>query len=148
VIADYAAVLAEEILTPSNLIGAMLTGPQADRLLALIGREVDSALRSHVGPAMPLVVLAVGGRKYQELRSWIAVSALERMRAGLDSVGDYAMTTLDVRGTIVGKMTALTDDEYEGLLRPAFKQDEWKLISVGAVLGFLIGELQVHLLLT
>ena len=41
----------------------------------------------------------------------------------------------------------MTDDEYEGLLRPAFKQDEWKLISVGAVLGFLIGELQVHLFL-
>ena len=148
VIADYATLLADEILTPANLIEAMLTGPQADRLLALIAREVDAALASQVGPAKPLLVLAVGGRKYQEMRSHIAHSALERMRGDLDSVGDYALEQLNVRGTIVTKMSAMTDDEYEGLLRPAFKQDEWKLIMVGAVLGFLIGELQVHLLLT
>jgi len=148
VIADYAEMLAGEILTPANLIDAVLTGPQADRLMNLVSREVDVAVRSQVGPAKPLVVLAVGGRRYEQMRSEIAASAVARMRAGLDSVGDYAMETLDVRGTIVVKMSALTDDEYEGLLRPAFKQDEWKLISVGAVLGFLIGELQVHLLLT
>jgi uncharacterized membrane protein YheB (UPF0754 family) len=148
VIADYAELLAAEILTPTNLIGAMLAGPQSDRLLALIAREVDSALSSQVGPAKPLLVLAVGGRRYQEMRAHIAASALERMRADLDSVGDYAMEQLNVRGTIVTKMSAMTDDEYEALLRPAFKQDEWKLITVGAVLGFLIGELQVHLLLT
>lgn len=147
VIADYAELLAEEILTPAHLIEAMLTGPQADRLLSLIAREVDAALASQVGPAKPLLVLAVGGRKYQEMRAHIASSALERMRGDLDSVGDYAMEQLNVRGTIVTKMSAMTDDEYENLLRPAFKQDEWKLISVGAVLGFLIGELQVHLFL-
>ncbi len=148
VIADYADLLASEILTPTNLIGAMLAGPQSDRLLALIAREVDSALSSQVGPAKPLLVLAVGGRRYQEMRAHIANSALARMRGDLDSVGDYAMEQLNVRGTIVTKMSAMTDDEYEALLRPAFKQDEWKLITVGAVLGFLIGEVQVHLLLT
>jgi hypothetical protein len=34
--------------------------------------------------------------------------------------------------------------EFERLLRPAFRQDEWKLI---AVIGGLVGELQVLLLL-
>ena len=40
-------------------------------------------------------------------------------------------------------MQELTPDEFEGLLRPAFQQDEWILIAVGAVLGFLVGEMQV-----
>jgi uncharacterized membrane protein YheB (UPF0754 family) len=145
---DYAEVLGEEILHPNNLIEAMLTGPQADRLLALVAREIDLALDSRVGPAKPLLVLAVGGRRYQEMRTHLVTSVMSRMRTSLDEVGGYAMTAMDVRGTMVTKMRAMTDDEYEGLLRPAFKQDEWKLISVGAVLGFLIGELQVHLLLT
>jgi uncharacterized membrane protein YheB (UPF0754 family) len=147
VINDYAQMIAEEILTPANLFDAILTGPQSDKLLHLIAREVDVAMQSQVGPVKPLLVLAVGGRKYQQMRTSIAVSALSRMRGELDTVGEYAMQKLDVRGTIVTKMSAMTDDEYENLLRPAFKQDEWKLISVGAVLGFLIGELQVHLFL-
>jgi uncharacterized membrane protein YheB (UPF0754 family) len=148
VIEDYSRLLAEEILTPANMIDAMLTGPQADRLLALIEREVDSAMNSQVGVTKPLVVLAVGGRRYQEMRVNIVASAVARMRASFDEVGAYAAQALDVGGVITAKMSLMTDEEYEGLLRPAFKQDEWTVIAVGGVLGFLIGELQVHLLLT
>ena len=145
---DYAQVLGEEILAPANLVDAMLTGPQSGKLTALIAREIDAVLAARTGPAKPLLVLAVGGRRYQEMRSDIVTSVLTRMRGDLNGVGDYALTTLRVEGTVVEKMQQMTDEEYEGLLRPAFKQDEWKLITVGAVLGFLIGEVQVHLLLT
>jgi uncharacterized membrane protein YheB (UPF0754 family) len=147
VIADYADVFGVEILSPTNLMHAILTGPQADRLLDLVSREVDRALKAQVSPVKPLLVLAVGEQRYQEMRAYIVATTMSRMRGGLDEVGAYAMEALDVRGTLVTKMRALTDREYEGLLRPAFKQDEWKLIAVGGVLGFLIGELQVHLLL-
>jgi hypothetical protein len=40
-------------------------------------------------------------------------------------------------------MQTLSPEEFEGLLRPAFEQDEWILIAVGAALGFLVGEMQV-----
>jgi hypothetical protein len=44
-------------------------------------------------------------------------------------------------------MRELTPAEFESLLRPAFPQDEWILIAVGAALGFPVGELQVFLML-
>ena len=147
VINDYAELIGTEILSPANLIEAVLTGPQSDRLVTFITREVDAALGARVGPARPLLVLAVGGRRYQDMRAHIVAAALDRIRGSLDEIGDHALHALDIRGTLVTKMATMTDDEYEGLLRPAFKQDEWKLVSVGAVLGFLIGELQVLLLL-
>jgi len=148
VIEDYAKLLGGEILTPTNLIDSMLTGPQADRLFNLVAKEVDLAVNQQVGLAKPLVVLAVGGRRYQEMRQEIVASAVAKMRTSIDGVGAYAMEALDVQGVIITKMSLMTDEEYENLLRPAFKQDEWKLIAVGGVLGFLIGELQVHLFLT
>jgi hypothetical protein len=45
-------------------------------------------------------------------------------------------------------MDLMTDEQYEGLLRPIFKDDEWIVVVLGAALGFLFGELQVHLLLS
>ncbi|GAA0603464.1 hypothetical protein GCM10009547_01310 [Sporichthya brevicatena] len=147
VINDYSRLLAEEILTPANLIDAMLTGPQADRLLSLIEREVDSAVNAQMGLAKPLVVLAVGGRHYQQMREDIVHSAVARMRGAFDEVGAYAAEALDISGVIKSKMSQMTDEEYENLLRPAFRQAEWKLVAVGGLLGFLIGELQVQLLL-
>jgi hypothetical protein len=44
-------------------------------------------------------------------------------------------------------MQEMTTEEFEGVLRPVFEQDEWKLIAIGAVLGFLVGELQVYMML-
>jgi uncharacterized membrane protein YheB (UPF0754 family) len=150
VIADYATVLGTEVFSPPNLIHAMRTGPQVDHLFDLVSREVDLALNAQVSPVKPMLVLALGGEeRFQDLRAYIVTKAVARIRDSLDEVGEYVMMdALAIRETLLTKMQDMTDAEFEGLLRPAFKQDEWKLITVGAVLGFLIGEIQVHLLLT
>ncbi|KMS86629.1 hypothetical protein ACZ91_35695, partial [Streptomyces regensis] len=62
-------------------------------------------------------------------------------------VETYAADAMDIRGTLVTKMRELDDEEFEGLLRPAFQQDEWILILTGALLGGVCGELQVQLVL-
>jgi uncharacterized membrane protein YheB (UPF0754 family) len=40
-------------------------------------------------------------------------------------------------------MSQLTDEQYESIMRPVFKDDEWLMISVGAILGGFVGEIQV-----
>ena len=45
----------------------------------------------------------------------------------------YTERAMDLRSTIVAKMRALSPQEFEGLLRPAFKEDEWILITIGAL---------------
>jgi uncharacterized membrane protein YheB (UPF0754 family) len=89
----------------------------------------------------------MGGKQYQEMKRAAAAKAIEYLPETVKHVESYATGALDVRNTIVEKMRQLTPLEFEGILRPAFKQDEWKLIAVGAVIGGLVGELQVLLLL-
>jgi uncharacterized membrane protein YheB (UPF0754 family) len=60
----------------------------------------------------------------------------------------YASEQINLGQVIAAKMDKLTRVEYEGLLRPAFRQDEWKLIAVGAIIGALVGELQVIVFLS
>lgn len=37
----------------------------------------------------------------------------------------------------------LDSEEFEGVLRPVFQKDEWKLVLAGGVIGAIIGALQV-----
>jgi hypothetical protein len=53
---------------------------------------------------------------------------------------------MDLENTLATKMQELTPEEFEALLRPAFQQDEWILIAVGACLGFMVGEMQVFVM--
>ncbi len=144
---DYGGLIADEVLTGANVMEAVLTGPRSDRLFELITREVQRTIDQQAGAAKPIVALTVGGRQYQEMKRAAAAKAIEYLPDTMRHVEGYATDALDVRNTIVDKMQQLSPVEFEGILRPAFRQDEWKLILTGAVIGGLIGELQVLVLL-
>jgi uncharacterized membrane protein YheB (UPF0754 family) len=140
---DYGRLIAGEVLTTERMIEAVLRGPRSDRLFALIQREVEGAIDEQVRVARPLVTLTVGTRRFEEVKLAATAKVIQRLPDTLREAEGYATRALDVRNTIVEKMRQLTPLEFEMLLRPAFKQDEWKLIAVGAIIGFLVGELQV-----
>ncbi|MEA5359086.1 DUF445 domain-containing protein [Amycolatopsis sp., V23-08] len=139
----YGELIAKEIITPHNVIEAILHGPLSDRVLALIQRQLDEELGS---VARPLVVFAVGSRKYQDMKLSIASQIMNRLPETMRYIEDYATDAMDIRNVLVSKMKELSPHEFERLLRPAFEQDEWILIATGAVLGFAVGEAQVLLL--
>ena len=143
---DYAQIVAAEILTPENMLEAMLTGPKSDRFLALIAHEVDRAVDDQSGIAKPVVTL-IGGFPYQRIKRRVADLVIERIKTRGVEMSNLADGVVDLPSFLGEKMATMTNEEYEELLRPAFKQDEWKIIVVGAVLGFLVGELQLHLVL-
>ena len=58
----------------------------------------------------------------------------------------YADEALDIENTLCAKMQSLTSAEFEGVLRPAYEQDEWKVAAVGGALGLVAGWLQYLLL--
>jgi uncharacterized membrane protein YheB (UPF0754 family) len=147
VAADYGKLIAEEVLTVPKLLDAMLTGPKADRLITLVQRHIGRVVDRQIGLAKPLVVLTVGTERYRQLKTDAAVRAFEQVGDSMRPAVAYATDALAVEKTIVDAMLALTPVEFEGVLRPAFQQDEWKLILVGGILGAIVGELQVHLLL-
>ncbi|MFJ1766670.1 DUF445 domain-containing protein [Amycolatopsis sp. NPDC088138] len=139
----YGELIAKEIITPHNVIEAILHGPLSDRVLALIQRQLDEELGS---VARPLVVFAVGSRRYQDMKLSIASQIMNRLPETMRYIEDYATDAMDIRNVLVSKMKELSPHEFERLLRPAFEQDEWILIATGAVLGFAVGEAQVLLL--
>ena len=62
------------------------------------------------------------------------------------SIFPYAEKTLDIQKTIGEKMANLPPRQFIDFLRPAFQEDEWKLIAVGAALGGVAGILQSMLI--
>jgi len=147
VAAQYGALIAAEVITPANIINAVLNGPLSDRLYGLVQNHVQRLVDEQAGVVKPIVVFAVGTQKYKEMKQMVALKTMLRLTKTLRHIEKYAGDAMDIRNTLVNKMQEMTPQEFEGILRPAFQQDEWILIAVGAVLGFLVGEMQVFLML-
>jgi uncharacterized membrane protein YheB (UPF0754 family) len=142
----YGALIAKEVLTPSNMIESILKGKLSDNLFSMIQQNVQKMVDEQAGVLKPVVVFAVGSAKYKNMKEAITDRMVEQLPSALKHMEKYAEDAMDIQNTLVTKMQELTPEEFEGVLRPAFKQDEWILITVGAVLGFLVGELQVLLM--
>jgi uncharacterized membrane protein YheB (UPF0754 family) len=144
---DYAALISKQLLTPANMVEELCRGAMSDRIMDLIHRHVRLMIDNQSGMVKPLVVYAVGTRQYIEMKANVAERIMAQLPETMKHMESYAEDAMDIRNTLVERMQRLTPTEFEGMLRPAFKEDEWSLIAVGAALGFLVGELQVHFML-
>lgn len=141
---NYAHILAEDLFSPEVMFDALIKGPGADKLFALVGREIEAAIDKQTGVAAPIVVLAIGTTRYRALKDRVVDLTLERLPDTLSEAQNYAVRVIDLENTIVDKMSELSNEEYESILRPVFKDDEPLMIAVGAVLGGVVGEIQVQ----
>jgi uncharacterized membrane protein YheB (UPF0754 family) len=140
---DYAEILAQDLFSPEILFDGVIKGPGADKLFALAAKEVDAAIDAQTGIAGPIVVLAVGTKRYRALKDRVVELVLERLPSTLLEAQEYATSVIDLENTIVEKMNQLTNEQYESILRPVFKDDEPLMIAIGGVLGGVVGEMQV-----
>jgi uncharacterized membrane protein YheB (UPF0754 family) len=139
----YARLVTSEIITLANIVDEMLHGPMSDRTRTLLAKRLRPAVDEAVGLARPAVRLAIGGREYDSIRESLATDAVE---VTLDSFRDPAFNenrSAILRGLIAERMTELPPRDFSELLRSAFKEDEWQLITAGAVLGGAAGLAQM-----
>jgi uncharacterized membrane protein YheB (UPF0754 family) len=142
---DYAHLLSKDVLTPAAILESLLTGPMSDKFFEVIQDEIQRTIDEQTGVAKRIIT-TFAGRQYMEMKHTIAERVIERIPEASKHVESYAAERLDIENTMVEKMSEMDTDTYENLLRPAFKDDEWIVVALGATLGFLFGELQVHII--
>jgi len=146
VAADYGRLVSAQVITPSNIIEAVLKGPYSDKVFAMIGRHVQKAIDDQTSIAKPFVTFTVGTQNYIRMKQTAVDRIVENMPDALKHVEDYADDALDLQNTLMTRLQSLSPEEFEGMLRPAFEEDEWILIAVGAALGFVVGVFQLVVL--
>lgn len=142
----FAEVSAQEIVNLRNVMAEVLTGPRSYRTKAIIKRHMRPLLESSV--VRTAIQLTMGAEGYANLKNLVAERAVTM---SLGSVSDprFSRERSGIIQEIFRKrMMAMSNAEFQELLRPAFKEDEWVLILLGAVLGGVAGSLQLLAMLS
>ena len=132
---DYARLIADEIVTPSHIIEAVLKGPYADRVFNMIAKNIKRVIDDQSGLARPFVAWTVGTKRYIAMKDKAVTRLVDYLPETVRHVDKYAKEVMDIQNTLAQRLEVLPAPEFEGMLRPAFKEDEWILIAVGAALG-------------
>lgn len=140
---EFATMVAGDVLNPDNIVATMTSGPARERLLAIVDarvRELIDKYRTH-----PMAMMLP-----PDVATDLQGEVLKRVEDELPRKGGvlhvFASKAVDIKNALLTQMVGLDPESFEGVLRPAFQQDEWKLIIAGAVLGMGAGAMQVLLM--
>ena len=92
-----------------------------------------------VGFTKPFVTFSIGTKRYIEIKNLAVDRIMDYIPEAMKHIHDYTEEAMDINATLREKMTGLTPEQFEGMLRPAFEADEWQLVALGAVIGGLVG---------
>jgi len=139
----YSGIIADDIVTLSNMGEELLHGPRSDRTRLMIENAMRPAVDRAVGPARPAVRVAMGAREYDAIRASVATEAVEYTMTPLGDAEFNRHQSAAIRKLFAARMRELPAPDFAEMLRTAMREDEWLLYLHGAVLGFGAGLLHL-----
>ncbi|MGM0564811.1 MAG: hypothetical protein ACQES2_10810 [Pseudomonadota bacterium] len=139
----YSYIVTHEILTIRNMIKEILTGPHADRAHATIRLHFRRVVDETAGFTKPIVQSTIGPTGFANLKATAADKAIEIAGSTFDDPAFNADRARIIQNIMEERMKLLTPLQFQNMLRPAFQEDEWKLVLAGGILGMLAGVAQL-----
>lgn len=139
----YSELIERKLMNSENIINFVLHGAGSEPMLELVELHVNDAIERYVAFSQPYFGLGIGADNYFKMKNLAAKNVFESSDKFLLYMHEYADSALNIGGDLQDKMQSLSPAEFENVLRPAYKQDEWKLIVTGSVLGGLAGLVQL-----
>jgi uncharacterized membrane protein YheB (UPF0754 family) len=139
----YSRIIAEDIVTISNMGNQLLHGPRSDRTRQMLETALRPAVDRATGFVRPAVRVALGSRQYDTIRDSVAAEAVEYTVTPLTDPEFNRRQADKVRSLFTRRIRELPYPDFVELLRSAIKEDEWMIYAHGAALGFGAG--LVHL---
>jgi uncharacterized membrane protein YheB (UPF0754 family) len=138
---EFAEVVSAGVFNDANLFRELSEGGSRQRLLALVGSKADELIARY--QKHPMAMMFMKPDLVASLRSEILRDVEGEMFREGGLVHQFVSKSDKIRRTLAERMAVMDSEAYENVLRPAFKQDEWKLILAGAVLGAAAGAVQL-----
>lgn len=137
----WSRLVAEELITVEKVADAMLNGAHGDRTRAIIQKHLRPLLDNTVVMKLTTQV-AIGMTGYSDLKKAMNDKAVLATRDVFCDQSFNRERAPVVAGVLSEQMKQLGPEEFQDILRPAFREEELQLMVVGGLLGALAGALQ------
>mmetsp|Transcript_5718 Transcript_5718/g.16680 ORF Transcript_5718/g.16680 Transcript_5718/m.16680 type:complete len:420 (+) Transcript_5718:94-1353(+) len=140
---EFGTAVAREIMTSEQILTQLFLSPTSDKAVQIIHFHISQAIDGYGLSLGPLLPLAVGGDTYSEVKQKITELYVRELPQQIKCMSPYFDQALRLEETLVNGLKAMPPRDFESVLHPIFQEDEWLLILVGGLLGFVVGVFQI-----
>jgi uncharacterized membrane protein YheB (UPF0754 family) len=140
------ALVANELLSLDDIQQKIGSESNQALMMETVSSKVDNFLDVRLKEEMPMAAMLIGKDTKAKLKTTLLTEFKDSIPEILQKVNDNIQQDLDVEKLVVEKVSNFSSDKLESILYDIMKK-EFRFIEVlGAVLGFLIGLVQVGLI--
>jgi len=143
---ELASTLADTCVNAESMIRYLVSSPGYDQTLEIFEKHTSAACDEILGYARSFAPMAVGADRWTNLKKEVTTGFLEELPNHSSQFLKFVDHALQIEDTLAVRLSSLPPDQFEGMLHPAFQEDEWMLILLGGVLGVVVGLLQAAIL--
>ncbi len=142
---EFSRVFTEDILTAEEVVHTMVHGARSERTLAMLRSHISRIMEDRLMVQL-MTQAAVGPEGYADLKDAVLDKAIQYSE---ELAGDSSFSQLQaehIQDMMRERIASQPPEEFQELLRPIFREDEWILVAIGGALGALVGWGQLVLL--
>eukprot|EP00929_Paragymnodinium_shiwhaense_P014897 TRINITY_DN122886_c0_g1_i1.p1 TRINITY_DN122886_c0_g1~~TRINITY_DN122886_c0_g1_i1.p1 ORF type:complete len:537 (+),score=134.58 TRINITY_DN122886_c0_g1_i1:240-1850(+) len=143
---ELSSMLADTTVNSEAMIRYLVSSPGYTRALEIFYRHTANATDEALGVAKSVVPMAFGAEFHNGLRKAAVEALLDELPKHSSHFIKYMDHAMVIEETMAVRLAELPPDQFEGMLHPAFQEDEWMLILLGGVLGVIVGFFQAAVL--
>jgi hypothetical protein len=132
----YAQIIADDVITLENIGDFLLHGPRGDRTHQMLAEAMRPAIDGAAGPARGAVRIAVGSKRFDNIRDAVALEAVERTIKPFKDPEFNRQQSEKIYTLIATRTKELPPRDFVEMMRAAIREDEWMLYAHGAIMGF------------
>ena len=133
----FSEVVTNDLITLKSIMTEMMYGKRKHKTRQIIKRHMNVLLES---PFVRMSLqFSLGSKEYAKLKTNLIDRSIEITMVPVSDPEFNASRAKKIYTMFRDRIRMLTPREFQNLLRPAFQEDEWILIVLGGVTGFIAG---------
>jgi len=112
-----------------------------EKVLEIYEKNIAGTIEETVGFARGVVPSFVG-QEIDDIKKDVIAISLEILPNHVTEIQKFVDKSMNVEETMSRRLARVTPPEFEDIIHPIFKDDEWILLLVGGILGIIVGLVQ------
>jgi uncharacterized membrane protein YheB (UPF0754 family) len=135
--------VSNELLSFTDIATTITKAENIDKLTPHIEQHIDHFLRVKLAEQMPIISMFIGDKTIAQLKE-VFLNELKLLFPGLmNSYMNNLQQDLDLEKIVIEKVSNFSSDKLEAILVSIMSREFRFVEIIGAILGFLIGVLQI-----
>jgi uncharacterized membrane protein YheB (UPF0754 family) len=139
------AVVSKELISFDEIANKINSPETTKKIIPLVEEKVDNFIKTKLSEEIPLLSMFINGKTLENIKKGIVNEVELMFPTLLTQMTSNMQADMNIEKMVVDKVSNFSSDKLEEILF-SIMQKEFKFIEIiGAVLGFLIGILQIVL---